>query len=54
MGWQINFFKDISPSSENIAKFIFEELDKKLKNSSAEVFEVSAWESSTSCATYRR
>ena len=51
---EVEFFKGLSPSSEIIAKYIFESLEKKLQDSNAEVFEVSAWESSTSCAIYRR
>jgi 6-pyruvoyltetrahydropterin/6-carboxytetrahydropterin synthase len=51
---ELDFFNGMSPSSEFIAKYIFEELEKKLKNTDANVFEVCAWESSTSCAIYRR
>ena len=42
-------FKKLNPTSENIAKFIYEELKKKNRNSSA----VSVWENEKSCATYR-
>ncbi len=53
---ELDFFNGKSPSSEFIAKYIFEELEKKLRsvNDDIQVVEVSAWESSTSCAMYRR
>lgn len=41
-------FKNISPSSEIIAKFIYE----KLKEKSLNVSKVSVWETPTSCANY--
>ena len=41
-------FKDISPSSEIIAKYIFEEVQKEFEN----VSKVSVYETPTSCATY--
>lgn len=41
-------FKGISPSSEIIAKFIYEKLKDKIKILS----KVSVWETPTSCATY--
>ena len=42
------YFKKLNPTSENIAKFIFENLQKKLPVSS-----VSVWEADDSKATYR-
>jgi len=41
-------FKGVSPSSEIIAKFIYEELKKKIKITS----KISVWETPTSCASY--
>lgn len=46
-----HFFK-IEPSSENIAKYIFDRLKSELKGHSATLKKVSAWESETSLATY--
>jgi len=43
------FFKKNNPTSENIAKFIFDKLNKKYKL----LYSVSVWESEHSCATYR-
>jgi 6-pyruvoyltetrahydropterin/6-carboxytetrahydropterin synthase len=42
------FFKKANPTSENIAKFIFEQLKKRLPVSSVDV-----WEADDSKATYR-
>ena len=42
---EIPYFKKINPTSENIAKYIHDNL--KLKN-----LRVSVWETDTSCATY--
>ena len=44
----IGFFKKTNPSSENIAKYIFNAMKKQIKN----ISKVSVWESDTSCATY--
>lgn len=45
------FFKGISPSSENIARFVFEELGKVF-NEPVQVESVCIWESDHACATY--
>ena len=50
---ELSEFKDLSPSSEHIAKFIFEKMKEKLNDSDAEIFEVRCWESINSCAIYR-
>ena len=41
-------FKDVSPSSEMLAKFIYDKLKEKFPDLS----KVSVWETSTSCASY--
>lgn len=45
------FFKDISPSSENIARFVFEELVNVFQKS-VTVESVRIWESDHACASY--
>jgi 6-pyruvoyltetrahydropterin/6-carboxytetrahydropterin synthase len=45
-------FSRKEPSSENIAKYIFDRLKGELKGHHATLKEVTAWESETSCATY--
>ncbi len=49
----LTFFKDVNPSSENIAHYIYDKL--KLDNEiteEAEVFRVNVWETDRSCASY--
>jgi 6-pyruvoyltetrahydropterin/6-carboxytetrahydropterin synthase len=46
------YFSGKEPSSENIAKYIFDRLKAQLKDYHAVLKEVTAWESETSSATY--
>jgi 6-pyruvoyltetrahydropterin/6-carboxytetrahydropterin synthase len=46
------FFSEQEPSSENIASYIFDRLEKDLKRDPVTVHSVTAWESETACATY--
>jgi 6-pyruvoyltetrahydropterin/6-carboxytetrahydropterin synthase len=46
------YFSGREPSSENIAKYIFDRLKAELKGHAAILKEVTAWESETSSATY--
>lgn len=45
---ELKYFENISPSSEILAKFIFNKLKETIPN----ISKVSVWETSTSCATY--
>jgi 6-pyruvoyltetrahydropterin/6-carboxytetrahydropterin synthase len=45
-------FDRINPSSENIARHIFESLSRTIDNDRVRVSRVAAWESDTACATY--
>ncbi|MCX7822450.1 MAG: 6-carboxytetrahydropterin synthase QueD [Syntrophobacterales bacterium] len=45
-------FKEVNPSSENIARYIYWKLSERFKNYDFWIHSVSAWESSNSCATY--
>ncbi len=47
-------FADISPSSEHIARFLFEELTGVLNNDNVRVEKVNVWESDYACASYTR
>lgn len=49
---ELDFFIENNPSSENIARFIFDNLQGKINQGPAKLSKVSAWESDTSCATY--
>jgi len=45
-------FKDQNPSSENIARYVVEQLSLLLQAPEIKVSRVTAWESETACATY--
>lgn len=45
-------FQNINPSSENIARYIAEQLDARLEAPGVAVSRVTAWESDDACATY--
>lgn len=45
-------FDQANPSSENIARHIFESLGRQLDNARVSVSRVTAWESDTACASY--
>lgn len=49
---ELDWFRDMNPSSENISRLIFELLSQKLNNEDISVSRVSTWESDTACATY--
>jgi 6-pyruvoyltetrahydropterin/6-carboxytetrahydropterin synthase len=48
----LDAFKDENPSSENIAKYIAESMQKKMKTPSVRISRVTTWESEDACATY--
>lgn len=45
-------FTEINPSSENIAKWLFEAMSKKLPDENVRMSSVTVWESDTASATY--
>jgi 6-pyruvoyltetrahydropterin/6-carboxytetrahydropterin synthase len=45
-------FKETSPSSENICRYLFERLSEQLNNDSVQVEQVNVWESENACASY--
>ncbi len=45
-------FTEINPSSENIAKWLYESLKKRVDTEGLEVSSVTVWESDTASATY--
>lgn len=49
---ELDYFKEINPSSENIARYIAKRLDSLLDINGVSVSRVSAWESEDACATY--
>jgi len=48
----IPYFKKINPTSENIARYIYTQLCKRLKIKSSMSLRVCVWETENSCATY--
>ncbi len=46
------YFSGKEPSSENIAKYIFDKLKRELKEHRVTLKRVTAWESENACATY--
>ena len=48
----LEVFKKVNPSSENIAHHIFKTLGRVLNGKKVKVSRVSAWESDTACASY--
>lgn len=45
-------FRELSPSSEQIARYLFRELSRTLDDGNVTVSSVSVWESDAACATY--
>ena len=48
---EIDYFKDVNPTSENIAKYIYENLSERID---LNLEEVTVWETETSSATYSK
>ena len=48
----LEVFKDLNPSSENIARHIFRSLSSELNNENVKISKVTTWESDSACATY--
>lgn len=51
---EIEPFTAVNPSSENIARFIFDRLSERINREGIRVKEVKVWESEDAYATYRR
>jgi 6-pyruvoyltetrahydropterin/6-carboxytetrahydropterin synthase len=49
---ELDPFAHLNPSSENIARYIYESLVTRLNSEQVRVSKVTAWESDTACATY--
>ena len=45
-------FRDKNPSSENIARHLFQVLSRRMDPEKVRISKVTAWESDTACATY--
>jgi 6-pyruvoyltetrahydropterin/6-carboxytetrahydropterin synthase len=51
---ELPFFRDQNPSSEAIARYIFESLETALSDEPVTVHRVNAWESRDACAGYMK
>jgi 6-pyruvoyltetrahydropterin/6-carboxytetrahydropterin synthase len=49
---ELDAFKTINPSSENIARHIFTELSREVNTEDIKVSRVTTWESDSACASY--
>jgi 6-pyruvoyltetrahydropterin/6-carboxytetrahydropterin synthase len=49
---QLPAFQEVSPSSENIARYLFEQLTAVLNDGNVRVEKVNVWESDYACASY--
>ena len=49
---EIEFFRNMSPSSENIARFIYDKVSEKVKKNNLEVSRVTVWESEDARVSY--
>lgn len=49
---EVEHFKTINPSSENIAKYIYEVMAERIKDSNCKMKQVDVWEQRDSCASY--
>ena len=48
----INYFKDTSPSSENVARYIYDRISEKIKQDNLDVSRVTVWESEDARVSY--
>ena len=51
---ELNHFKKVNPTSENIARFIYDKLNLKIKNKNLRLISVTVWETETSYAVYQK
>ncbi|HNQ66357.1 MAG TPA: 6-carboxytetrahydropterin synthase QueD [Smithella sp.] len=47
-------FKGINPSAENIAKYIYDQMDEKVKTAGVHMVRVKIWESENAAVSYTR
>jgi 6-pyruvoyltetrahydropterin/6-carboxytetrahydropterin synthase len=50
---ELEFFKGLNPSSEQIARFLYEQISEKARPSKVAVSQVTVWESENACVSYR-
>ena len=50
---QLDYFKEHNPSSEEIAKYIFDKLKDEITAKGCKLEEIRVWETDSSCAVYQ-
>ena len=50
---EVSPFTELNPTTENIARYIFDELSETINTGSIKVSKVTVWESPTCCASYQ-
>jgi 6-pyruvoyltetrahydropterin/6-carboxytetrahydropterin synthase len=48
----IDYFKNLNPSSEQIARYLYDRVDERARQGNVHLSRVTVWESENSCATY--
>lgn len=51
---EVEYFRNVTPTSENIAKYIYERLVEKICVKEVKISKISIWETPTNCAIYKR
>jgi 6-pyruvoyltetrahydropterin/6-carboxytetrahydropterin synthase len=49
---ELEYFQNMNPSSEQIARFLYDRIDEKARQAKTHLSRVTVWESENSCATY--
>jgi 6-pyruvoyltetrahydropterin/6-carboxytetrahydropterin synthase len=49
---ELEYFQNINPSSEEIARFVYEKVDEKAQQAKVKLSRVTIWESENSCVSY--
>jgi 6-pyruvoyltetrahydropterin/6-carboxytetrahydropterin synthase len=49
---ELDYFKKRNPSSEQIARYLYDRIDERARKEKAHLSRVTVWESENSCATY--
>lgn len=49
---ELDAFKVVNPSSENISRYIFESLSSELNTDNIKVSKITVWESDSACSSY--
>jgi 6-pyruvoyltetrahydropterin/6-carboxytetrahydropterin synthase len=49
---ELEYFKNTNPSSEEIARFLYERIGEKARQAKVALSKVTVWESENSCVTY--